>query len=72
MLFRSNGLQVTKLKDGKLKEGGVKEGFIITRVNRTNVTSIQELHQTLQGLSGGVLIEGVYPNGLVAYYAVGL
>ncbi len=68
----SNGLQVTKLKDGKLKEGGVKEGFIITRVNRTNVTSIQELHQTLQGLSGGVLIEGVYPNGLVAYYAVGL
>lgn len=68
----SNGLQVNKLKDGKLKEGGVKEGFIITRVNRTNVTTVQELHQMLQGLSGGVLIEGVYPNGLVAYYAIGL
>lgn len=68
----SNGLQVNKLKDGKLKEGGVKEGFIITRVNRTNVTTVEELHQMLQGLSGGVLIEGVYPNGLVAYYAIGL
>ena len=50
----------------------IKEGFIITRVNRTSVTSVQELYQTLSTLSGGVLIEGVYPNGLVAYYAIGI
>jgi Do/DeqQ family serine protease len=68
----SNGLQITKLKDGKLKEKGVKEGFIITRVNRNSVTTVQELHQMLSTISGGVLIEGVYPNGLVAYYAIGL
>ncbi|MDX9847403.1 MAG: Do family serine endopeptidase [Tenuifilaceae bacterium] len=67
-----NGLQVIKLKDGKLKEQGVKEGFIITRVNRTSVTTVQELYQSLSTLSGGVLIEGVYPNGLVAYYAIGI
>lgn len=68
----TNGLQVTKLKEGKLKDGGIKEGFIITRVNRNDVTSVQELYQTLQSISGGVLIEGVYPNGLVAYYAIGM
>jgi len=67
-----SGLQVVKLKDGKLKEQGVKEGFIITRVNRTNVSTAEELYQMLSTLSGGVLVEGVYPNGLVAYYAIGL
>lgn len=67
-----DGLQVVELKDGKLKEQGVKEGFIITRVNRTSVTTPEELYQLLSTLSGGVLIEGIYPNGLVAYYAIGL
>jgi serine protease Do len=68
----NNGIQVIKLNDGKLKDGGVREGYIITRVNRTNVGSVQELYNNLQGLSGAVLIEGVYPNGLVAYYAIGM
>ncbi|MDD2279460.1 MAG: deoxyribonuclease HsdR, partial [Bacteroidales bacterium] len=67
-----NGIQVTKLKDGKLKEGGIKEGFIITRINRKNVTNVKELNQILQSESGGVLIEGIYPSGVVAYYAIGL
>ena len=67
-----NGVQIVKLKDGKLKEQGVKKGFIITSVNRVKVTSVKELYQQLSTLSGGVLIEGVYPNGLVAYYAIGL
>jgi Do/DeqQ family serine protease len=68
----SNGLQITKLKEGKFKEVGIQEGFIITRVNRTDVDSVQELYQMLQNLTGGVLIEGIYPNGLVAYYAIGM
>ncbi len=68
----TGGVQVAKLTDGKLKEVGVKEGFIITRVNRNNVSSIDDLKQVFENLSGGVLIEGVYPNGLVAYYAIGL
>lgn len=68
----NNGIQVIKLNDGKLKDSGVREGYIITRVNRTNVGSVQELNNILQGLSGAVLVEGVYPNGLVAYYAIGM
>jgi len=67
-----HGIQVVKLTNGKLKDQGVKEGFIITRINRNSVKTVEELSQMLQSLSGGVLIEGVYPNGMVAYYAIGL
>jgi S1-C subfamily serine protease len=67
-----NGIQVTSIKHGKLQEQGVKKGFIITRVNRNRVSSVKELQELLMNLSGGVLIEGVYPNGTVAYYAIGL
>ncbi|HCY00182.1 MAG TPA: deoxyribonuclease HsdR [Bacteroidales bacterium] len=67
-----SGIQVVKLKEGKLKEGGVKDGFIITRINRQNVANVKELNQMLQSVSGGVLVEGVYPNGMVAYYAIGM
>ena len=67
-----NGVQVKELKDGKLKEGGIKEGFIITKVNRTPIRNIDDLERVLSISSGGVLIEGVYPNGIVAYYAIGM
>ncbi|MFP4557832.1 MAG: Do family serine endopeptidase [Bacteroidales bacterium] len=68
----NHGIQIVDLKDGKLKEGGVEEGFIITRINRNNVKNVEDVPQILQNVSGGVLIEGVYPNGLVAYYAIGM
>ncbi len=68
----SNGLQVAKLGEGKLKEGGVKEGFIITKLNRATINSVDDLKRALENIKGGVLIEGVYPNGLVAYYAIGI
>lgn len=68
----SHGVQIHKLKDGKLKNQGIKEGFIITQINRMNISSVKELTHMLQNESGGVLIEGVYPNGQIAYYAVGL
>lgn len=67
-----DGIQVTSIKKGKLQEQGVKKGFIVTRVNRTRVSTVKDLHQMFTNLSGGVLIEGVYPNGVVAYYAIGL
>jgi len=68
----SYGLQVTELQDGKLKVGGIKEGYIITKINRTPVKTIDDLKRVLDIVSGGVLIEGVYPNGVVAYYAIGI
>lgn len=68
----SSGLQVKNLSNGKLKSAGIREGFIITRVDRKAVTSSNEVTQSLNKKSGGVLIEGVYPNGLTAYYGFGM
>jgi Do/DeqQ family serine protease len=67
-----NGVKVTDLQEGKLKEEGVKPGFVITQVNNTPIHSVEELERIFKTLKGGVYIEGVYQNGVVAYYAFGL
>src|SRR5512145_626136 len=67
-----NGVKVTELQEGKLKQEGVKPGFIITQVNNTPIKSVDELEKLVNSLKGGVYIEGVYQNGMVAYYAFGL
>ena len=66
------GVQVVKLRDGKLKEGGIKEGYIITRFDKEQISSVDDLKRVLQRVKGAVLVEGVYPNGVVAYYGIGL
>jgi serine protease Do len=67
-----NGVKVTELQEGKLKAEGVKPGFVITQVNNKPVYSVDELEKLFKTLKGGVYIEGVYQNGVVAYYAFGL
>ncbi len=66
------GVKVAELHPGKLRSEGVKEGFIITQVNNKPVYSIVELEKIIKGTRGGVFIEGIYPNGVVQYYAIGL
>lgn len=66
------GIQIVSLRNGKLKDVGIKKGYIITRVNRTPIRKVEDLKRVLSISSGGVLIEGVYPDGIVAYYAIGV
>jgi len=68
----SNGLKVSKIGKGKLKDAGISEDFIIVRVNKNKVNTIDDFRQILKQSSGGVLIEGIYPNGETAYYVFGL
>ncbi|MFM1875289.1 MAG: hypothetical protein RL266_1026, partial [Bacteroidota bacterium] len=42
------------------------------RVDRNSVRSAQDVMDALSKKEGGVLIEGVYPNGLTAYYGFGM
>lgn len=67
-----NGIKITELGSGKLRAAGIKEGFIITSINRKFVYSLQDIEQTLGNTKGGILIEGIYPNGKTAYYAFGM
>jgi len=66
------GIQIDELKDGLLSNAGLKKGFIITQVDKKPVRSVDELMSLLQNKEGGILIEGVYPNGMRAYYGFGL
>lgn len=68
----SNGVRVTSLSSGKLAQIGVKKGFIITKVDDSEVNSPDQLFELLESKKGGVLLEGVYPNGTRAYYGFGM
>jgi len=65
-----SGIQVDELKeDGLLSSAGIKKGFIITRVDKKPVSSVNDLMNMLQNKDSGIMVEGIYPNGMRAYYA---
>jgi serine protease Do len=66
------GAKVGVLSTGKLRSAGVKTGFIVTKVDGVQVTSPEQLQSLLKSKSGGILLEGVYPNGTRAYYGFGI
>jgi serine protease Do len=67
-----DGYKIIRLENGLLKNAGIREGFIVVAVDRQVIHSSQDLKDALTSRKGGVLIEGVYPNGLRAYYGIGL
>lgn len=67
-----NGLRISKLNAGKLLSAGIKEGFIITSVDKKEINTIEDIKTALENKKGGVLIEGIYPNGMRAYYGFGM
>jgi S1-C subfamily serine protease len=67
-----NGVHVVELVPGKLLKAGVRKGYIITHVNRIPVDSLSDIDKALKGAAGGVYLRGIYPNGLVEYYAFGI
>ena len=66
------GVRIVKLMNGKLQSAGIREGLIITSVDKKAVLTTDDLSQALKTKQGGVLIEGVYPNGTKAYYGFGI
>lgn len=66
------GVKIAKLQPGKLANAGIKEGFIVLSVDKKKVANIKDIQTLLENKTGGVLIEGMYPNGMKAYYGFGL
>jgi serine protease Do len=67
-----DGYKIVRLDNGLLRNSGIREGFIITAIDKQPVHSTQELKEAFTSRKGGVLVEGVYPNGMRAYYGIGL
>lgn len=66
------GAKVAQIFPGKFQKSGIQQDFIITKVDKSEVNSVEELLQILANKSEAVLIQGVYPNGREAFYGVGL
>lgn len=67
-----SGVKVVKLSGGKLRSIGIREGFIITKIDQQVMKTPKDIEKALGNKRGGVLIEGVYPNGKRAYYGLGV
>ncbi|MGB3777205.1 MAG: Do family serine endopeptidase [Tunicatimonas sp.] len=69
-----SGVQVVRTYPGKLRQQGVRPGFVITRVANKTIKSMDDLTEVVKKESGGVLIEGVYPDQPeeTQFYGIGL
>ena len=67
-----HGYKISRLEPGKLSEAGIKEGFILVNIDRQPVRTTKDIQDAFSSTDGGVLIDGLYPNGMRAYYGIGL
>lgn len=68
----SNGVKVVQLSTGKFRNAGIREGFIIIQINNSTVNTSADIEKVISNSQGGMYVEGIYPDGLVAYYSVKL
>jgi len=72
----NSGLVVTKISDGVFKAAGINRGFIIQRVNDNTMKTIDDLQKAVKEASVSkepvLYIQGIYPTGKKAYFAVPL
>jgi S1-C subfamily serine protease len=70
-----NGVKVSRINSGKIRYNtDMREGFIITKIDKQEVNSVDDVQDLLKNKKGGIMIEGVYeaaPNNTY-YYALGL
>lgn len=71
LLNISHGMKIVELESGKLRSAGIHEGFIILAMNGMKIASENDIRQVIDQSKGGIMVEGIYPNGMKAYYAFG-
>jgi C-terminal processing protease CtpA/Prc len=64
------GVQVKNLRAGLLQDAGVSDDFIITHIDKQVINTPEDALKRFRGATGAMLIEGLYPNGRKAYYAI--
>ena len=57
------GVRLKSIDSGKWKDAGIPEGFIVTSVDKVEVLDIKDLNIAMENKKGGLLLEGVYPDG---------
>ncbi len=67
-----NGLKIVELNNGKFRDAGIKKGFIVTDVNKRPVYEVKDINYIINNATGGILIEGISPDGELEYYVFGI
>jgi serine protease Do len=65
------GAKISNVENSVFKETGMQDGFIITRIDKQQVTSPADVEKLMKNHREGLLIEGVYPDGRKSFYALG-
>ena len=66
------GVKVATIKSGKLRSAGINQGFIITHLDQKPVKTPEDVVEFFNSQKGGVLVEGIYPNGMKGYFGFGI
>lgn len=65
------GVQVKDLESGAWREAGIKKGFVITKINKVPVDTIDDFIRVIKNVrEDALVISGYYPDGDKAYYGV--
>ena len=68
------GVEVIKVNKGALANEGINKGFIIQNINNEPVKTLEQLQDIVKKVSMSkepvLFIQGLYPSGKKAYYAV--
>ena len=67
-----NGVKVDEIYNGKFRSVGIRVGFIITKINRQPIESVNQLVSILGKSKSGILIEGIYENGKREFHGFGI
>jgi len=69
------GVKVTKINAGKIRYNtDMRTGFIITKIDKQEIKTVEDVQSILKNKKGGVMIEGFYENAPNNnfYYAFGM
>jgi Do/DeqQ family serine protease len=64
----NSGIKVVSVKKGEFRDIGIKQGFIITHIDKSPVTTTDDLKTAIKNKKSSTLIEGIYPNGMKGYF----
>lgn len=78
MGLNGGGVKVAEVHNGKMSRAGIKAGFVMLYINKTRVTSPEDVDKLYTAIMKStdadkvMFITGVYPDGRRAHYAVDL
>ena len=56
------------MQSGKFAQTDIPEGFIVTRINKKTISTVNELKKELANAKGNVMMEGIVPGYSGKYY----